>query len=363
MSRLTDLYELSHQSPWVDNLSRAWLKSGRIEELRDLGVRGLTSNPTIFANAISSSADYDEQYYRLIKELDPRTAYWEMASDDVAAAADILLPVYSSSEGNDGFVSIEVDPELAHDTQLTVEAAQWLWEKISRPNLMIKIPATLEGIPAITEVLARGISVNVTLIFGLERYRKVMDAHVSGIHAAHSSGHDISKISSVASFFVSRVDTNVDPLLEKLGGKAAGLLGRSAVAQAQAAYLLHKERYRRNDWRELESSGAGVQRPLWASTSTKNPGYADLLYVDNLVAPGTVNTMPESTLKAFLDHGDVRDRTAEFIELSGQVLEQLKGVGIDLEDVALTLEKEGVDAFASSFRGLLEALEKKAGLR
>ncbi len=362
LNQLKALYQKSGQSPWIDNLSRAWINSGRIAELKELGVRGLTSNPTIFANAISNSDDYDKEYFSLIKEMDSKAAYWRMACEDVAAAADILKEVYDSSGRTDGFVSIEVDPELAHDTLHTIEAAQWLWDTIGRENLMIKIPATLEGIPAIAEVLSRGISVNVTLIFGLARYRMVMDAHIEGISKARELGHDLTRISSVASFFVSRMDTKLDPILKSLGQDGQHLMGRTAVAQAQAAYLAHEKRYKRTDWLRLSNGGAKLQRPLWASTSTKNPDYPDLLYVDSLIAPNTVNTMPENTLLAYLDHGKDGNQTSSFQSNSDVVLSAIKQVGIDLEKITEELEAEGVSSFATSFRDLLDALEKKRGL-
>lgn len=362
MNTLKELYEKYGQSPWIDNLSRAWIDSGRVKELKELGVRGLTSNPTIFANAISNSDDYDNEYFSLIKTRDTRSAYWRMACEDVAAAADVLEEVYRSSDRSDGFVSIEVDPELAHDTNGTIEAAQWLWNTIDRKNLMVKIPATLEGIPAITESLSRGISVNVTLIFSLQRYQEVMDAHIQGIYKAHQQGRDLSQIASVASFFVSRVDTKLDPILETLGQSGQKLLGQAAVAQAQAAYLLHEDRYRQSDWKELSTAGARTQRPLWASTSTKNPNYSDLLYVEALIAPNTVNTMPEKTVLAFLDHGCNENQVPNFAKNSQEVLKAVKELGIDMEKITDELESEGVDSFASSFRELLAALEKKRAL-
>ena len=362
MNTLKELYEKYGQSPWIDNLSRAWIISGRVKELKESGIRGLTSNPTIFANAISNSNDYDNEYFSLIKTKDTKSAYWRMACDDVAAAADVLEEVYSSSEGTDGFVSIEVDPGLAHDTSGTIEAAQWLWDTIDRKNLMVKIPATLEGLPAITESLSRGISVNVTLIFSLRRYQQVMDAHIQGLHKARQQGHKLNEISSVASFFVSRVDTKLDPILEALGHSGQRLLGQTAVAQAQAAYLLHQERYRQSDWKELSGAGAQIQRPLWASTSTKNPNYSDLLYVESLIAPNTVNTMPEKTVLAFLDHGRMDNQVPNFAKNSQEVLQAVRELGIDMEKMTDELESEGVDSFSSSFKELLAALEKKRAL-
>ncbi|TAN25101.1 MAG: transaldolase [Actinomycetota bacterium] len=362
MNSLQALYQTTGQSPWIDNLSRAWITSGRIVELKELGVRGLTSNPTIFANAISNSDDYDKEYFTLIKDMDTKSAYWKMVCNDVAAAADVLAEIYQSSDRNDGFVSIEVDPELANDTDATIEAAQWLWDSVGRENLMVKIPATQEGIPAITEVLSRGISVNVTLIFALDRYEMVMDAHVRGIAKAREYGHDLSRIASVASFFVSRVDTKLDPILESIGQEGKSLMGRAAVAQAQAAYLAHIERYKQPDWIKLANAGAKPQRPLWASTSTKNPNYPDLLYVETLISPNTVNTMPESTLMAFIDHGKVENKAPTFADNGPEVLDAIKNLGVDLEKVTLELETEGVNSFAASFRDLLTALEKKKSL-
>lgn len=360
MTTLHDLYNISKQSPWVDNLSRSWLRTGRIQELKQLGIRGLTSNPTIFANAITHSKDYDDHFFALIPEMDTKAAYWEMACSDVSQAADILKDVYQSSHFTDGFVSIEVDPELAHNARATVEAAQWLWNKIDRENLMIKIPATHEGLTAITEVLARGISVNVTLIFGLNRYNEVMDAYFQGIHKARANGHNLEKIASVASFFVSRVDTKVDQYLTKHGPAGEALLGKTAVAQGQVAYFMNRQKFSDHQWSELVSSGATIQRPLWASTSTKNPSYPDLLYVESLIAPETVNTMPESTLLAFLDHGKVDIDSTGSLEEAEKVLDKLRDLGIDLDEVAKELENEGVDTFASSFKDLIAALEQKA---
>ncbi|NNN18595.1 MAG: transaldolase [Acidimicrobiaceae bacterium] len=362
MNELETLYETTGQSPWIDNLSRAWINSGRIEELKEMGVRGLTSNPTIFANAISNSDSYDKEYFALIKETDTKSAYWRMACGDVTAAADVLMEIYQSSGRNDGFVSIEVDPELAHDTQGTIDAAQWLWDSIGRENLMIKIPATVEGIPAITEVLSRGISVNVTLIFALDRYKMVMDAHIKGIYKAREQNRNLGSISSVASFFVSRVDTKLDPILKSLGPHGESLMGRAAVAQAQAAYLAHTARYQQADWTRLSSVGAKLQRPLWASTSTKNPSYPDLLYVETLIAPNTVNTMPESTLLAFVDHGHAEIKVPDFARNSNEVLTAIKEAGIDLKKITSELETEGVASFANSFHDLLAALEKKKHL-
>lgn len=359
MNRLIELYETFGQSPWIDNLSRAWLNSGRIIELKEQGIRGLTSNPTIFANAIAKSDDYDKDYFELAKEMDVKSAYWEMACKDVSDAADILGETYEDSNAKDGFVSIEVDPDLAHDTSGTIEAALWLWNKINRKNLMIKIPATKEGIPAITEVISHGISVNVTLIFGLDRYKEVMDAHIEGVSKAIRSGIDARNISSVASFFVSRVDTKLDPLLEQMSDEAKELMGKSAVAQAQTAYSLHTKRYSKNDWSQLSGSGAQVQRPLWASTSTKNPKYSDLLYVENLVAPGTVNTMPENTVLAYLDHGKPFSDVESFQTDSSQILNSLGEIGIDLIKISDELEQEGVESFSKSFQDLISALESK----
>lgn len=359
MTRLHDLHEEQGQSPWLDNLRRDWLTSGDLARWVDRGVRGITSNPTIFQKAMSSGTAYDEELARLIGEGTPvLDAYWTMVVADIGGALEVLEPVHRDSGGRDGFVSVEVAPDLAHDTDGTVAAARGLTERITAENLMVKIPATVEGLPAITTMIAEGHSINVTLIFGLERYGEVIDAYLAGLDARDG---DLSGVHSVASFFVSRVDNEVDARLEAIGtDEALALRGRAAVAQAQAAYGLFHERFSGARWEALAARGANVQRPLWASTSTKNPSYPDTLYVDSLIGPDTVNTLPDATLEAFEDHGTVA-RTID-ADLAGarRTLDHLAEVGIDMDDVAAVLEREGVASFAASFDDLIATLTDAA---
>ena len=373
MTRLHDLYDREGQSPWLDDMHREWLTGGHLKDLVDRGVRGVTSNPTIFAKAIEATDVYDEQFRSLMRSMSVDDAYWEMVIADIHDALDVLAPVHESSGGADGFVSLEVAPALARDTAGSIAAARALHERIDRPNLLVKIPGTAEGVPAIRQLLSEGRSVNVTLIFSLARYDDVMEAYLSGLEAYAAGGAaDLSKVHSVASFFVSRVDTEVDRRLDALaaGGAAAAdgtadpevlaLRGRAAVAQAQIAYEHFTTAFSGPRWEALAAKGARVQRPLWASTSTKNPSYPDLLYVDSLVGPDTVNTMPEQTLEAFVDHGTIA-RTVD-ADLAGahQALEDLARVGIDMADVGATLEDQGVSSFAKSFDELLQSLTDKA---
>ncbi len=358
MGRLHELHELHGQSPWLDNLRRDWMADGQLADWIDRGVRGITSNPTIFQKAMTATDAYSSDLSRLIGEgatvLD---AYWELVVDDIVAAAEMLAPVHDESAGADGYVSVEVAPSLARDTEGTIDAARTLRSRIPSPNLYVKIPATAEGLPAITTMIAEGCSVNVTLIFGLERYEQVLDAYASGLEARTG---DLSDVSSVASFFISRVDTAVDRRLEAIGTPdAAALAGRAAIAQARAAYALF-ERHRASDrWQALSERGARVQRPLWASTSTKNPEYPDTMYVDALIGPDTVNTMPEATLAAVDDHGTVA-RTIDTSDGSTELAE-LAAVGVDMAEVAEELEREGVDSFAASFDDLVQTLTTQAG--
>jgi transaldolase len=370
MTTLHDLYEQQGQSPWLDNLRRDFLTGGKLKGLLENGIRGITSNPTIFANAIESVSDYDEQFAELLQSHTVEESYWELVITDISDALQMLKGLFDSSGGTDGFVSLEVAPGLAHDTTGTVEMARNLHERINRPNLLVKIPGTAEGVPAIRTMIGEGRSINVTLLFSLERYTEVIDAYMSGLEECAANGRDdLSGVASVASFFVSRVDTEIDRRLEKLATeatdpeKAAKLRssqGSAAVAQAREAYRIFNEHFTGSRWEALVSKGARPQRLLWASTSTKNPAYPDLLYVDSLIGPETVNTMPDATIDAFLDHGTV----ARTVDTNGdeprEVLEGLAELGIDLNDVGRVLEDEGVASFSKSFDELLEILGTKA---
>lgn len=351
------------QSPWLDNVRRDWLNNGHLVAMRDRGVRGLTSNPTIFQKAIQGSDAYDAQFAALVGAgatiLD---SYWELVLSDIQAALEIFRPVFDESGGVDGRVSVEVDPRLAHDGASTLAAARELHLRVARPNVMIKIPATAEGIPAIRTMIAEGRSVNVTLIFGLERYAEVLDAYIGGLEDRLAAGvHDLSTVASVASFFISRVDTEVDRRLDAIGTpEALSLRGETAVAQARLAYSLFKERHDGARFRRLAIYGARVQRPLWASTSTKNPAYRDTLYVDELIGPDTVNTLPDATLEAFDDHGRLARTIDSDPQGARRVWARVADVGIDTNDVAVTLEREGVASFCASFEELISALTSKA---
>ncbi len=363
MGRLQDLHDLQDQSPWLDNLRRGYLRSGELQAYVDRGIRGITSNPSIFQKAIADSDDYDEQFDAL--RADGRSIddiYWTMVSDDISEALTVLRPVYDDSDGIDGFVSVEVDPGLARDTDRTIASARQLHERIDEPNLFVKIPATEEGVPAIRQMISEGRSINVTLIFSIDRYLDVMEAYVSGLEAYRDAGHDdLSAVRSVASFFISRVDTEVDHRLEAVGSaEALDLRGRAAVAQGKLAYQRFLDVFAGPRWESLAASGAKVQRPLWASTSTKNDAYPDTLYVDSLIGPDTVNTMPTATIEAFEDHGTVARTVDADVADAESVLEQLASVGVDMDDVARVLETEGVAAFEKSFDDLLETLQQKA---
>jgi len=346
-------------SVWLDDLSRDRLTSGNLQELIDTkSVVGVTTNPSIFQAALSKGDAYDAQ----VKELAERGADIDatirtVTTDDVRDACDVLRPQWEASDGVDGRVSIEVDPRLARDAEKTISQAIELWKIVDRPNLFIKIPAMEEGIPAITSVLAEGISVNVTLIFSVERHRAVMDAYLAGLEGAKKAGHDLSKIHSVASFFVSRVDTEIDKRLEKIGSEEAlALRGQAGVANARLAYAAYEEVFVGGDrFEALKNDGARVQRPLWASTGVKNPDYSDTLYVTELVAPNTVNTMPEKTMDAVADHGVVNgDTVTGTSDAAQEIFDKLEAVGIDLRDVFLTLENEGVEKFEKSWQELLD---------
>jgi transaldolase len=361
MTRLHDLYAQQGQSPWLDNLKRSYLLDGTLAAKVADGIRGVTSNPTIMAKAIEGESTYDDEFAGLSAAGNVTDAYWRLVMDDVRGALGILRPMFDSSAGTDGFTSIEVAPDLAHDTAGTVAAARWLHDQIDLPNLLVKIPATAEGVPAIRTMSAEGRSINVTLIFSLDRYAAVIEAYLSGLEACADAGGDVTKVNSVASFFVSRVDTEVDRRLERLATpEALALRGQAAVAQAKLAYQLFLRHFRGTRWDALAARGAKVQRPLWASTSTKNPAYPDLLYVDTLIGPDTINTMPETTISAFLDHGTIARTVDEDVEAAGAVLERLPVVGVDLDDVSATLENEGVATFAKSFDEVIQALTDKA---
>jgi transaldolase len=361
---------------WLDDISRQRLVTGGLDRLRrDQHVVGVTSNPTIFAKALAENAGAEaadkpgtDDYATQIKDLALRGVGVEEATRmittyDVRWACDVMRPAYDASSGVDGRVSIEVDPRLAHETAKTVAEAKQLWWLVDRQYLFIKIPATAEGVPAITQTLAQGISVNVTLIFGLDRYDEVMDAFFAGLEQAKANGHDLSTIGSVASFFVSRVDSEVDARLDKLGSdEARALRGKAAIANAQLAYKHYEQAFDSDRWRALEAAGAKPQRPLWASTSTKNPDYRDVMYVEELVAPGVVNTMPEATIHAFADHGEVKVGVvaASYGKAQG-VIDNLTALGISFDDVTATLEREGVEKFAASWHELTQGVGGKLG--
>jgi transaldolase len=349
---------------WLDDLSRQRLQSGNLQELIDTkSVVGVTTNPSIFQAALSHGEAYDAQIAELAERgADVDATIRTVTTDDVRNGCDVLAPQWEASGGVDGRVSIEVDPRLAHETDKTIQQAIELWKIVDRPNLFIKIPATKAGLPAITAVLAEGISVNVTLIFSVERHREVMDAYLAGLEAAKQAGHDLSKIHSVASFFVSRVDTEIDKRLEKIGSdEALALRGQAGVANARLAYAAYQEVFVGGDrYSQLEKDGARVQRPLWASTGVKNPDYSDTLYVTELVAPNTVNTMPEKTIDAVADHGVVTGDTITGTASAAQeVFDNLTAVGIDLTDVFLVLESEGVEKFEASWKELLDATQEQ----
>jgi transaldolase len=352
-------------SIWLDDISRDRLRTGNLADLMtNWEVRGVTSNPTIFAHAISQGDAYDQQLADLaISGASAEEASRLITTYDIRWGCDVLRPVYDASDGVDGRVSLEVDPRLARETAKTIAEARTLWWMVDRPNLFIKIPATAEGLPAITACLAEGISVNVTLIFSLERYGEVIDAFMAGLEQAVAAGRDISRLASVASFFVSRVDTEVDSRLDKIGTpEAAALRGKAAIANARLAYELYEERIATPRWQALLAAGAKVQRPLWASTSTKDPAFEDTMYVVELVAPDTVNTMPEATLRATADHAKLRGDTIRgTYQASRQVFADLAGLGISYDDVVQVLEDEGVDKFAVSWNEFLGTIQANMG--
>ena len=356
--RLARMRELG-QAPWVDELSREDIENGGLRRMIDDGIVGVTSNPAIFQKAIAGSDLYDEQLAELAERVeDPKQMFWEVARKDIQDACDIFMPVHEETGGQDGFVSLEVQPDIAYDTEATVEEATRLHEMVDRPNLFVKIPATLPGLVAIEEMISRGKSINVTLIFSLERYREVARAYTRGLQRLVENGGDISGVHSVASFFVSRIDTEADKQLEELG--AEEYKGKLAIANAKVAYQIYKQVFGGARWRSLEDKGANRQRLLWASTSTKNPDYPDTIYVDNLVGPETVNTMPKKTIQAVMDHGDIGPTLEEGVAEAKRLLERLREIGLDYEDVTDILEKEGIQKFADPFNELLEEIENKS---
>ena len=353
-------------SVWLDDISRDRLRTGNLQALiDDMHVVGVTSNPTIFAHALSSGNAYDDQVADLKSYgVSVEEASRVITTYDIRWACDVLRPVYDATDGQDGRVSIEVDPRLARNTTASIAEARALWWAVDRPNLFIKIPATLEGLPAITQAISEGISVNVTLIFSLERHGAVIDAYMAGLEQAAAAGHDLSKIRSVASFFVSRVDTEVDGRLDKLGTpEAAALRGKAAVANARLAYELFEQKSAEERWLSLAGKGANLQRPLWASTSTKDPAFPDTMYVVDLVVDQTVNTMPEATLRATADHGVLHGDTVHgTYDASRKVFADLEKLGISYDDVVQVLEDEGVAKFEASWNELLDTIKTNMGL-
>jgi len=357
----TPLQQLNEhgQSVWVDFLSRTFIEDGDLAGLVEDGVHGVTSNPTIFQGAIAEGDAYDEQLKEVLEdEKEPKEIFLKLAVRDIQAACDELERVHDEDSSRDGWVSLEVDPNLAHDTEGTIAEAKRLSELVDRRNLLVKIPATKEGLSAIEETIAAGIPVNVTLIFSLERHREVAEAYIRGLQRYVEGGGDPTGIASVASFFVSRVDTEADKRLDELGGHDE-LKGKLAIANAKLAYQTYKEVFSGSDWEALAEKGATAQRCLWASTSTKNDEYKDTIYVEELVGPETVNTMPRDLIEAVQDHGEVEDRIEEDVEGARKLLEDLEEAGIDYDDVVAVLEKEGVEKFAKSFQELFSDVEDK----
>ena len=366
---LHDLHALG-QSVWLDYIRRGILDNGELERMiREYDLRGVTSNPSIFEQAIGQSDDYDAAFERAAGQgKGAGDVYEAVAVEDIQRAADLFRGVYDAAEGHDGFVSLEVSPELADDTQATLEEARRLWKALGRPNAMIKIPGTEAGLDAIAQALADGINVNVTLLFSLEGYEKVMEAYLRGLEQRVQAGGDVSRVASVASFFVSRVDSSIDAQLEKIvaeggerGERAKGLMGRAAVANAKLAYERFTQIFSGERWERLAAKGARVQRPLWASTSTKNPDYRDVIYVEELVGPHTVNTMPMNTVEAFADHGVARRSVDSDLDRARADLAALAELGISLDEVTTHLQQDGVEKFAKSFRGMMGTVGEKLG--
>ena len=359
------LYELG-QSVWYDNIRRGLLDNGELVGMIERGeIYGVTSNPSIFMKAITKSTDYDDSLDKLKgAELDPEAAFFVLAIEDIQEAADLFKSLYKETEGGDGFVSLEVSPYLANQTEKTIQQAKELWQRVDRPNLMVKIPATKAGLPAIEEAIFAGVNVNVTLIFSLKRYQEVMEAYIRGLERRAELGLPLGSIASVASFFVSRIDTNVDNRLQKIvesnqevSEKAQGLMGNAAIASAKLAYRKFKEMFTSDRFQKLNEKGAKIQRPLWASTSTKNPAYKDVIYVEELIGSYTVNTMPPHTLKAFLDYGLVEETLEADVDAAQGVFNDLESIGVSMDDVTDELLEDGVKSFADSFTELLKSIK------
>jgi transaldolase len=363
MSKIQELARLG-QSIWFDYIQRSFITSGELQELIDQGLRGITSNPAIFEKAIAGSSDYDEELHALVTEdKSVKDIYEALAIKDISLATDLLKPVYHATEGLDGYVSLEVSPDLARDTEATITEAKRLFQTLQRPNVMIKVPATPAGIPAVRQLIAAGVNINVTLMFALENYRDVAEAYIQGLEILAQDGPSVAgglavdKVASVASFFVSRVDTAVDAALQEIGNES--LKGKIAIANAKATYAAFQQIYQGSRWEELKTRGARVQRPLWASTGTKNPRYSDTLYVDQLIGPHTVNTIPPATLNGFLDHGTVAQTLTEGLEEALSQLAELEDAGIDLDAITQKLQDDGVIAFADAFDALMASVSEK----
>jgi transaldolase len=362
MTKLEHLYGYFGQSPWLDNLTRAYLRDGTLERMVADGIRGVTANPTIFARSITGSHDYDEQFTALMaagKSVDE--AYWELVISDASQALTVLRPVFDGGDCIDGFVSVEVSPELAHDAPATIAAARWLRRRIAQPNLLVKIPATAEGVTAVETLTAEGTSINVTLLFSLTRYAEIIEAYLRGLEKFTANGGDPSTVSSVASFFVSRVDTEVDQRLEALGtDQARALRGQAAIAQAKLAYRLFTEQFATSRWHRLAGLGADIQRPLWASTSTKSPQDRDTRYVEELIGPDTVTTLPEATIAAFEDHGTMARTVDAGVPQAAELMLRLAAVGIDMTAVGRALEDNGIASFDKAYHEVLANLAASA---
>src|SRR4051794_30484352 len=360
-SRLHELAEQG-QSIWIDFLSRGFVRGGELQRMIDEdAVTGLTSNPSIFQQAISKGNDYDDELRGLLDELDdPSEIFFRLAETDVRDACDVLRPIWEQASGMDGYVSLQGDPGLAYDTEGTFEQAMRLHAEVERPNLLVKIPATMPGLPAIEDAISKGKSINITLIFSLDRYAAVVEAYLRGLERLVAGGGDPSKVASVASFFVSRIDTEADRRLEE--ADRSDLAGKLGIANAKLAYRHFQRAFAGERWEFLAGKGAKVQRPLWASTSTKNPAYRDVVYVEELIGPDTVNTMPQATIQAFKDHGKVSRTVDTHLDAARDVMAKLKAAGIDLQAVTDQLEDEGIDGFTKSYELLLADIEKKSAL-